>query len=105
MSCVKELESYSLEMMEEMPGPSQSVPGDQLLPHPSESHQSLEGPEHNVIVIGSDTDSEEDREESEEEEEEEEDEPVCSNITVNFVALMYFFTIYLLPPFLGLWRG
>ncbi|XP_055043154.2 translocated promoter region b, nuclear basket protein isoform X1 [Misgurnus anguillicaudatus] len=62
--------TYTLEMMDEMPGPSQSVPGDQLLPHPSESHRSPEGPEHNVIVIGSDTDSEEDREETDEEEEE-----------------------------------
>ncbi|XP_057208864.1 translocated promoter region b, nuclear basket protein isoform X1 [Triplophysa rosa] len=68
----QEFESYTLEMMDEMPGPSQSVPGDQLLPHTFESHRSPEGTEHNVIVIGSDTDSEEDHEESEEEEEEEE---------------------------------
>uniref|UniRef100_A0A8C1GKS6 Nucleoprotein TPR n=1 Tax=Cyprinus carpio TaxID=7962 RepID=A0A8C1GKS6_CYPCA len=69
--CVKELESYStLEEMDEEPGPSQSVPGDRLLPHPSETHRSLEEPDHHVIVIVSDTDSEGDHEEESEEEEE-----------------------------------
>uniref|UniRef100_A0A9J8B042 Nucleoprotein TPR n=1 Tax=Cyprinus carpio carpio TaxID=630221 RepID=A0A9J8B042_CYPCA len=69
--CVKELENYStLEEMDEEPGPSQSVPGDRLLPHPSETHRSLEEPDHHVIVIVSDTDSEGDHEEESEEEEE-----------------------------------
>uniref|UniRef100_A0A8C1EWN1 Nucleoprotein TPR n=1 Tax=Cyprinus carpio carpio TaxID=630221 RepID=A0A8C1EWN1_CYPCA len=72
--CVKELENYStLEEMDEEPGPSQSVPGDRLLPHPSETHRSLEEPDHHVIVIVSDTDSEGDHEEESEEEEEQED--------------------------------
>uniref|UniRef100_A0A673K0J1 Nucleoprotein TPR n=1 Tax=Sinocyclocheilus rhinocerous TaxID=307959 RepID=A0A673K0J1_9TELE len=72
--CVKELECYStLEEMDEEPGPSQSVPGDRLLPHPSETHRSLEEPDHHVIVIVSDTDSEGDHEEESEEEEEEEE--------------------------------
>uniref|UniRef100_A0A8C1GNE1 Nucleoprotein TPR n=1 Tax=Cyprinus carpio TaxID=7962 RepID=A0A8C1GNE1_CYPCA len=63
--------SYStLEEMDEEPGPSQSVPGDRLLPHPSETHRSLEEPDHHVIVIVSDTDSEGDHEEESEEEEE-----------------------------------
>uniref|UniRef100_A0A8C1KCI0 Nucleoprotein TPR n=1 Tax=Cyprinus carpio TaxID=7962 RepID=A0A8C1KCI0_CYPCA len=63
------------------PGPSQSVPGDRLLPHPSETHRSPEEPDHHVIVIVSDTDSEGDHEEEseeEEDEEEEEEEQVCS---------------------------
>uniref|UniRef100_A0A671P7Z4 Nucleoprotein TPR n=1 Tax=Sinocyclocheilus anshuiensis TaxID=1608454 RepID=A0A671P7Z4_9TELE len=73
--CVKELECYStLEEMDEAPGPSQSVPGGRLLPHPSETHRSLEEPDHHVIVIVSDTDSEGDHEEESEEEEEEEEE-------------------------------
>uniref|UniRef100_A0A8C2I9U1 Nucleoprotein TPR n=1 Tax=Cyprinus carpio TaxID=7962 RepID=A0A8C2I9U1_CYPCA len=67
----QELENYStLEEMDEEPGPSQSVPGDRLLPHPSETHRSLEEPDHHVIVIVSDTDSEGDHEEESEEEEE-----------------------------------
>ncbi|XP_051951674.1 nucleoprotein TPR-like isoform X2 [Xyrauchen texanus] len=71
----QELESYStLEVMDEEPGPSQSVPGDRLLPQPSETHRSPEGPDQQIIVIVSDTDSEEDREEESEEEEEEEEE-------------------------------
>uniref|UniRef100_A0A673K8P6 Nucleoprotein TPR n=1 Tax=Sinocyclocheilus rhinocerous TaxID=307959 RepID=A0A673K8P6_9TELE len=70
----QELECYStLEEMDEEPGPSQSVPGDRLLPHPSETHRSLEEPDHHVIVIVSDTDSEGDHEEESEEEEEEEE--------------------------------
>ncbi len=78
---MKELESYAtLEEMDEETGPSQSVPGDRLLPHPSETHRSLEEPDHHVIVIVSDTDSEGDHEE-ESEEEEEEEEQVCSFIT------------------------
>ncbi|KAF4099651.1 translocated promoter region b, nuclear basket protein isoform X2 [Onychostoma macrolepis] len=72
---VMELESYgTLEEMDEEPGPSQSVPGDRLLPHPSETHRSPEEPDHHVIVIVSDTDSEGDHEEESEEEEEEEEE-------------------------------
>uniref|UniRef100_A0A671P942 Nucleoprotein TPR n=1 Tax=Sinocyclocheilus anshuiensis TaxID=1608454 RepID=A0A671P942_9TELE len=71
----QELECYStLEEMDEAPGPSQSVPGGRLLPHPSETHRSLEEPDHHVIVIVSDTDSEGDHEEESEEEEEEEEE-------------------------------
>ncbi|XP_056337512.1 translocated promoter region b, nuclear basket protein isoform X2 [Danio aesculapii] len=72
----QELENYStLEEMDEEPGPSQSVPGDRILPHPSETHRSPEEPDHHVIVIVSDTESEgEQEEESEEEEEEEEEE-------------------------------
>ncbi|XP_051511668.1 nucleoprotein TPR-like isoform X2 [Myxocyprinus asiaticus] len=70
----QELESYStLEEMDEEPGPSQSVPGDRLLPQPSETHRSPDGPDQHVIVIVSDTDSEEDHEEESEEEEEEEE--------------------------------
>lgn len=81
--CVKELENYStLEMMDDEPGPSQSVPGDRLLPHSSDTLRSLDEPEHQVIVIVSDTDSEGDREDEseEEEEEEEEEEQVCSRM-------------------------
>uniref|UniRef100_A0A8C2IUB4 Nucleoprotein TPR n=1 Tax=Cyprinus carpio TaxID=7962 RepID=A0A8C2IUB4_CYPCA len=71
----QELESYAtLEEMDEEPGPSQSVPGDRLLPHPSETHRSPEEPDHHVIVIVSDTDSEGDHEEESEEEEDEEEE-------------------------------
>ncbi|XP_052442033.1 translocated promoter region b, nuclear basket protein [Carassius gibelio] len=71
----QELESYAtLEDMDEEPGPSQSVPGDRLLPHPSETHRSPEEPDHHVIVIVSDTDSEGDHEEESEEEEEEDEE-------------------------------
>uniref|UniRef100_A0A673I9N4 Nucleoprotein TPR n=1 Tax=Sinocyclocheilus rhinocerous TaxID=307959 RepID=A0A673I9N4_9TELE len=71
----QELESYAtLEEMDEETGPSQSVPGDRLLPHPSETHRSPEEPDHHVIVIVSDTDSEGDHEEESEEEEEEEEE-------------------------------
>ncbi|XP_050994093.1 translocated promoter region b, nuclear basket protein isoform X3 [Labeo rohita] len=62
----------TLEMMDEEPGPSQSVPGDRPLTHPSETHRSPEEPDHHVIVILSDTDSEGDHEEESEEEEEEE---------------------------------
>ncbi|XP_067240174.1 translocated promoter region b, nuclear basket protein isoform X1 [Chanodichthys erythropterus] len=71
----QELESYAtLEMMDEEPGPSQSVPGDRLLPHSSDTHQSPNEPDHHVIVIVSDTDSEGDHEDESEEEEEEEEE-------------------------------
>ncbi|XP_016091242.1 nucleoprotein TPR-like isoform X2 [Sinocyclocheilus grahami] len=71
----QELESYAtLEEMDEETGPSQSVPGDRLLPHLSETHRSPEEPDHHVIVIVSDTDSEGDHEEESEEEEEEEEE-------------------------------
>ncbi|XP_051581046.1 nucleoprotein TPR-like isoform X2 [Myxocyprinus asiaticus] len=71
----QELESYStLEVMDEEPGPSQSVPGDRLLLQPSETHRSPEGPDQQIIVIVSDTDSEEDHEEESEEEEQEEEE-------------------------------
>ncbi|XP_043074929.1 LOW QUALITY PROTEIN: translocated promoter region b, nuclear basket protein [Puntigrus tetrazona] len=70
----QDLESYAtLEEMDEEPGPSQSVPGDRLLPHLSETHRSPEEPDHHVIVIVSDTDSEGDHEEESEEEEEEEE--------------------------------
>ncbi|KAL0164819.1 hypothetical protein M9458_040572, partial [Cirrhinus mrigala] len=62
----------TLVMMDDEPGPSQSVPGDRLLPHQSETHRSPEEPDHHVIVIVSDTDSEGDHEEESEEEEEEE---------------------------------
>lgn len=81
-ACVKELERYTTMemMMDEEPGPSQSVPGDRLLPHSSDTHRSPDEPDHHVIVIVSDTDSEGDHEdESEEEEEEEEEEQVCSH--------------------------
>ncbi|RXN06352.1 nucleo TPR-like isoform X1 [Labeo rohita] len=47
----------TLEMMDEEPGPSQSVPGDRPLTHPSETHRSPEEPDHHVIVILSDTDN------------------------------------------------
>ncbi|CAM4689908.1 unnamed protein product [Leuciscus chuanchicus] len=71
----QELESYStLEEMDEEPGPSQSVPGDRLLPHSSDTHRSPDEPDHHVIVIVSDTDSEGDHEDESEEEEEEEEE-------------------------------
>ncbi|KAK7133660.1 hypothetical protein R3I94_015507 [Phoxinus phoxinus] len=74
----QELESYPtlemMEMMDEEPGPSQSVPGDRLLPHSSDTHRSPDEPEHHVIVIVSDTDSEGDHEDESEEEEEEEEE-------------------------------
>lgn len=77
--CVKELENYAtLEEMDEEPGQSQSVPGDQLLPHPSETHRSPEETDHHVIVIVSDTDSEGDHEEESEEEEEEEQVCCCT---------------------------
>lgn len=81
--CLKELENYStltLEEMDEEPGPSQSVPGDRLLPHSSDTYRSPDEPDHHVIVIVSDTDSEGDHEDEseEEEEEEEEEEQVCS---------------------------
>ncbi|XP_051954824.1 nucleoprotein TPR-like isoform X2 [Xyrauchen texanus] len=69
----QEFENYStLEEMDEEPGPSQSVPGDRLLPQPSGTHRSPDAPDQHVIVIVSDTDSEEDHEEESEEEEEEE---------------------------------
>ncbi|TRZ02408.1 hypothetical protein DNTS_034464 [Danionella cerebrum] len=69
----QELESdAALEGMDEEPGPSQSVPGDHLLPHPSESHENLEEADHHVIVIGSDSESEGDHEEESEDEEDEE---------------------------------
>ncbi|XP_052390794.1 nucleoprotein TPR [Carassius gibelio] len=56
--------------MDEEPGPSQSVPGDQLLPPSSETHRSLGEPDHHVIVIVSDTDGKGGHEEESEEEEE-----------------------------------
>ncbi|XP_067273803.1 translocated promoter region b, nuclear basket protein isoform X2 [Pseudorasbora parva] len=71
----QELESYStLEEMDEEPGPSQSVPGDRILPHSSDTHRSPDEPDHHVIVIVSDTDSEGDHEDESEEEEEEDEE-------------------------------
>ncbi|XP_051730318.1 translocated promoter region b, nuclear basket protein isoform X2 [Ctenopharyngodon idella] len=72
----QELERYTTMemMMDEEPGPSQSVPGDRLLPHSSDTHRSPDEPDHHVIVIVSDTDSEGDHEDESEEEEEEEEE-------------------------------
>uniref|UniRef100_A0A8C1EH72 Nucleoprotein TPR n=1 Tax=Cyprinus carpio carpio TaxID=630221 RepID=A0A8C1EH72_CYPCA len=103
--CVKELESYAtLEEMDEEPGPSQSVPGDRLLPHPSETHRSPEEPDHHVIVIVSDTDSEGDHEEEseeEEDEEEEEEEQVCSCTAAFKLHQVSCWCFKILSPFLS----